>query len=1225
MKLEIKNINNSLNMAYLSQCPFVDEITLFKNNYLTLLKSIKQNDSEETLKAYIHDFLKNTYYQGKFASKVNVNNIDLVILNGKEIDDKIGVIIETKALKNNSEMITIDYQQGVATPCSLYDATPCLNKKAFQELIQSYLEERVINENVEIKHLIITNSIDWFIFNATEFERLFYLNKSFLKKYNQWHSGKLVSKNKDWFYTEIAKPFIENEQEIITCTHFQLTENAIENEQNLIELFKIFSPEHLLKLPFQNDSNTLNREFYNELLHIIGLQETKDKIQRLPIKQRNEGSLLENTISVLEQDEILLNLEQPTRYGETQEEQLFSIGLELCLTWLNRIIFLKLLESQLIKYNKNKDFAFLNTSKINNFDDLKELFFEVLAVPTNERKPKIRQKYSNVPYLNSSLFEQSQIEKETIRINQLKHNAELPLLHSTVIRNEEGKQINKNWNTLKYILEFLDSYNFASDNKVEIQETNKTIINSSVLGLIFEKINGYKEGSFYTPGYITMYICRETIRNAVIQKFNTSFGWECKTIAKLYNQIGKIETEKANEIFNSIHICDPAVGSGHFLVSALNELIAIKSELEILTDSEGKTLRNTYCEVHNDELFISYKGEIYIYDVKDKESQRIQETIFHEKQKLIENCIFGVDINPKSVNICRLRLWIELLKNAYYTKKSNFNELETLPNIDINIKCGNSLVSRFSLNGKGVSNGNIPKMQLATYQYKEQINIYKGTDKKIIRQNAEKKIIKIKNQFSTTVNPYDDELIAIRNKEAELKNKPILFTREEQIAWNNKFVEINEEIAELEKEYKQKLFSIYSNAFEWRFEFPEILDDNGNFIGFDVIIGNPPYGIFNKKQNQKTSLKTNDPIITYYKNRYKQAIEGMMNASKLFYLLGLNLLKPAGIIGMIIPYSFLADVSSSKLRKYLFENHSIIQIDAFPERDNPAKRIFEEAKISTAIIITKKNKIGSVINLGISHDRSISDERLLLTLDEIKKLSGEKLTIPLVNNKQFQVLKKVFANNVKLLGEFSECLTGEVDISIAKDAITDKNTKWALIKGVQIDRYTLKKRNEDISQGKIQFLDLQKFEKIYSGRKLLHSHNKRIALQGLTGVNEKRRIKATLIEENLFLANSCNYIIINDKISPKLLLALLNSKLFNFIFKCKSTNSNVNGYEINDLPIIEIKNCSNIEKLVDKILLNQEKKISYNFAKEEKIIDDEIYKLYNLSKEDIEVIDDDKI
>ena len=146
---------------------------------------------------------------------------------------------------------------------------------------------------------------------------------------------------------------------------------------------------------------------------------------------------------------------------------------------------------------------------------------------------------------------------------------------------------------------------------------------------------------------------------------------------------------KANEIINSLHICDPAVGSGHFLVSALNEMIAVKNDLKILQDRDGKRLKEYQVEVVNDELIVTdEEGELFEYNPSNKESQRIQETLFHEKQTIIENCLFGVDINTNSVKICRLRLWIELLKNAYY---KNATELETLPNIDINIKCGNEL------------------------------------------------------------------------------------------------------------------------------------------------------------------------------------------------------------------------------------------------------------------------------------------------------------------------------------------------------------------------------------------------------------------------------------------------------------------------------------------------------------------------------------------------------
>jgi len=431
--------------------------------------------------------------------------------------------------------------------------------------------------------------------------------------------------------------------------------------------------------------------------------------------------------------------------------------LELNITWLNRIIFLKLLESQLIKYNKDQNFSFLHTNKIQSFDELRELFFEVLAIPANERKEKFKTKFQNIPYLNSSLFELNQIEKDTIRINQLTQNSQIPIFNATVLKKQDGKKITGTKNLLEYIFEFLDSYNFGSDSKSEIIENNKTIINSAVLGLIFEKINGYEDGSFFTPGSVTMYMCLETIRKAVVEKFKSSEYKEFKNIkdfTDLNNKIDKITIQQANEIFNKIRICDPAVGSGHFLVSALNELISIKSKLDLIVDKNNVILKKTYCDVENDELIITHRNEQFEYDKNDRECQKIQETIFHEKQNLIENCLFGVDINSKSVNICRLRLWIELLKNAYYTEKLNYKELETLPNIDINIKCGNSLISQYTLNGNGTKNNDLIT---TTKKYKQQVNDYKVTNDRGFKKSIVKTLEEIHEKFSTYSKPTDDD------------------------------------------------------------------------------------------------------------------------------------------------------------------------------------------------------------------------------------------------------------------------------------------------------------------------------------------------------------------------------------------------------------------------------------------------------------------------------------
>jgi len=1077
MKLEIEDINTSLNKAFLTQSPFVAEIDKFKENSKILLSSIKPTDNKETIKAYINDFLKNTYYQGKFATKVNVNNIDLVILNGKNVDDKIGIIVETKAIRS-TEMIT----------------TNDLNKKSFQELIQYYLEERTINENLEIKHLIITNSIDWFIFNANEFERIFYQNKSFLNKYNEWYNQKLVSKNKDWFYSEIAKAFIENEQDNIVCTYFNL--QSFQNfesltEQQVVAFYKIFSPEHLLKLPFQNDRNSLNREFYNELLHIIGLTETKDntkKIQRLNEKERNEGSLLENTINIIQSDDILSTIENPDNLGDTEEEQLFSIGLELCITWINRILFLKLLESQLLNYNQNnQEYAFLNANKIRDFEELLELFFEVLAVKTSERKTSIQKKYEHIPYLNSSLFEQSLLEKEFIKINQLKQNLKLQIYSSTVLKDENGKRISGEKFTLQYLFEFLDSFNFASDNKVKVQETNKTIINSAVLGLIFEKINGYKEGSFYTPGFITMYMCNETLRKSIIQKFNSEFNWNCQSMNQLYNQIGNIDLGQANKTFNSIRICDPAVGSGHFLVSALNELIAIKSELGILCDNSNRKLRNTYCEVQNDELFITTEGELFHYNKKDKEKQRIQETIFNEKRILIENCLFGVDINTKSVQICRLRLWIELLKSAYYKVEllhaKDLPELETLPNIDINIKHGNSLISRFTLNGEGYSNGTVQKIQQVTQKYKDEVVIYKGTTEKKTKQQTIKKIAELKEIFASIVNPNDKDYIDLKKKESEMGFAPMTFSQEDKIQWNLKVDCLTKEISELKTKYDEKLKTVYGYSFDWRFEFPEILDENGKFIGFDVIIGNPPY--FSVSKLEKS-------VQQYFVQSGFSKFTPSTDIYCLFFELSIKLLKQGGIISFITSNQWLQTEYGIKLKEFLLKRTNPLQLINFV-----GIKIFEQATVDTSILIaensTNTNKLevchfNNDFSKEISIEKYFEKNKLIMTNLKQEKWYFEGATERELRNKIINAGKPIKSWNVE----------------INRGIVTGFNEAFIIDEQMKNEIIQKEKKSEKIIKPVLRGRDLRKYRYNFANLYLINTHN------GL----KKKGIKPINVKEN---------------------------------------------------------------------------------------------------------------
>lgn len=889
------------------------------------------------------------------------------------------------------------------------------------------------------------------------------------------------------------------------------------------------------------------------------------------------------------------------------------------------MLFLKLLETQIVTYHDSKDFRFLNCEMVPEYDDLNTLFFQVLAVETKRRRGIIKEKYPKVPYLNSSLFEPTELEHQAFCISQLPDDTSIPLYRKAVIKSKEEKM-----STLEYLYKFLDAYDFASEGKDDIEDDNKALINASVLGLIFEKINGYKDGSFFTPGFITMYMCKEIIRRAVVQKFKEQTEFDSDAFGDLVNftdgTYKKAELEKYNKIVNSLKICDPAVGSGHFLVSALNEIIAVKAELGILADEQGKQLKDYPIEVDNDELIIlDCSGEFFKYDPKNRNSQRVQSTLFHEKEVIIENCLFGVDINPNSVKICRLRLWIELLKNAYYKDDGEF---ETLPNIDINIKCGNSLISRYPLETD--LNEVLRESKFSIDSYRVAVMSYRNAKNKEQKRAMEKLIKKIKGTFTEEIDrnhPKKKMLVKLRGKLVGLVDQGRLFETESKKSRKQRIEKLAKKIGTIEAEVSElENGVIFRNAFEWRFEFPEVLGSDGEYLGFDVIIGNPPYGIFNKKLNQKVALTIQKEAKEIIKRDFPVAASGGINACRVFYNLGLNLLCKTGHQSMIIPFGILTDKTSAGLRRYIFDRHSFLVVDAFPERDNAKRRVFEDVKMSTAIVLTGKNRVSEKLNLGISYTRNIEAEnRFDLQYDEILKINPELCPIPITSPLEYKVLTRIYSRNkLNKLASIAKCLTGEADMTFASKAMTQNRNDAILIKGVQVDRYEVKYDQSEISQGKIEYLNVELFQKDYKGKKIQDAFRRRLILQGLTGVNERFRLKATIIDPPAFLANSCNYMLDKEKMPLGVVLGLVNSKLINFVFKCRSTSSNVNGYEVDELPIPKVigaKVKKSLEEAVNKIIAAKNRDPKSDTNELEMKIDQVVYELFNLEAEDIEIIE----
>ncbi len=1157
-----RNIRQTLNPAFLKIKIARSDFEQFKTHFNTMYNNINAHESEEFHKILLIDFLKNTFYQDKHYINTS-DRTDLVIRNTKEEHSPIGVMIEIKSPANQSEMLSCEN----------------LNKKALQELVLYYLRERISNKNIHLKQLIVTNLHEWFIFDAQEFETYFAKNKELIDLFINFENKNLsITKTED-FYKSIASSHIEAIKNDIEFTHFYLSDYQIllqnnnpEDDQKVIPLFKIFLPEHLLKLPFCNDSNTLNQEFYNELLHIIGLTEVKEQgkklIKRKLPKERDVGSLLEQAINQVSNLNKINRLNDPEQFGEDFEEQLFAIGLELSITWINRVLFLKLLESQLLTYHKNNHaYSFLNQQKIKNFWDLNNLFFQVLACKPEQRNKTLKQKFSTVPYLNSSLFEPTELEHETFFISCLNSQETLPIFQATVLKDRQGKKQSGEIEILTYLFEFLDAYDFASESKEQIQEQNKVLISSSVLGLIFEKINGYQDGSFFTPSIITMYMSRETVRLAILQKFKEQKGWDCNTIKELDEKI--TDKKEANAIINSLKICDPAVGSGHFLVSVLNEIISVKSELNVLYDyDEGRLLKNIdyKIRVFNDELMVTVEdgdhSELFEYYPKNEERQRVQKTLFHEKQTLIENCLFGVDLNPNSVKICRLRLWIELLKNAYYNSS---NQLETLPNIDINIQCGDSLMGRFPLDADLQSVLNSKNI----VDYKNAFHLYQNTKNSEEKREMERFIEKLKQNCRI-----QGELFGIKNTK--------------------------------------------KNAFEWRFEFPEALDDEGNFSGFDLIIGNPPY-IFSRNSKEKGLTQENK---SHFYDNFKLA-EYQVNLYPLFIELGHRLLKENGIFSYITPNNWLTINKNKKLREFVL-NQSDIKIVNFHTQ------VFDNAAVDSAIVFFKKSDKNHNITLMEYMDSfktiHISDTSIFLEQKDF-----------LINIESFKhfgsiaLINKIEENTI-YLNSIAEVKAALVAYEVGKGYPVQTQR----IKTERLFHSTIKLNDDYLKyfDGK----DVCRYSTGWSGEYLKYgSHlaaprnnfdlfsTKRILVRQIPS-KPPYCINACLVEEvALNDRNSMN--IINMKESPELILAVLNSRLISYWFVHKfgkMQRGTFPQFKINELAIFPMPKTfephhNELLELVEQIMSG--KKTGIDTLELEQKVDQLVYQLYDLTEKEIELIE----
>lgn len=1265
MKFEAIDEKEFLNPYYRKKPILEAELNEFikaLKDYKTSLENNLKNNEDSLIANALSKFFENLHFECEIKSIHKGNSgIDLALKKDKQIQ----VIIEAK-LPHSKEFFS--------------QSKP--NCKALHECILYYLRERKAL-NSSLKHIIITDFYRFYIFKADLFEELFNKNKYFKEAFENFESkNSLFKGNTDEFYKECEK-LLSSEKYLDSITRKDLFDEPslkgvfidlkpiLEQEKpsfsKLKPVFKIFHKDFLLSEFNPNDANLLNNAFYKELLYILGLCESKQN-SKLIIAKSQESEEEQGTFY--------------TAINSKLKEENFETILKLLILWLNRILFLKLIESNLVRFNDDKNLKFLNFKKIPDFDKLSELFFEVLAKEKSTRK---KSEFAYLPYLNSSLFEKQSIEN-TLEISSLSNDLKLFYYKNTVLKDDKCKAKKGQVGLLEYLFEFLDSFDFGSDDEQSEILSQKELISSSVLGNVFEKLNGYKEGSFYTPSFITSYMCKESITKVVLDKFNAQFDLDAKDISELRKSLRKEDKKAQKELLNSIKICDPAVGSGHFLVSALNVMLSIYDELNLFDEE-------FYLEVQNDEILITgRKGEFIEYKrpstPKDK-AHLIQQELFHTKKDIIENNLFGVDINPNSCEITKLRLWIELLKHSFYQSfdDENYHDLKTLPNIDINIKCGNSLVSYFET-GKSLSH--YPNIKERMSKYKRIVKDYKEgfyTDKNLIAKEIKNLQESFKNfclkdkfnkeikQLTNGANEYSKkygDFLADEHHDEKFKSffskNMFEFSFDEKVAIK--------EFANLKKEY-DNIFNLESNhPFEWRFEFPEILDDDGNFKGFDLIIGNPPY----IKENDNKDLFTNTKKLRTY--------QGKMDIWYHFVGRGFDILKNNGYLAFIATNNWVTNSGAKKLRNIVLEESQILSlvdfssfmvfdsasiqtmIMSFQKTKPPKNYEFHFAKITTqtpiyedalSLLKNEKTQNNEILSINLTPKKFI-DKTLNFTKSDYEELFNkiqkygkfyleerevaQGIVYPQenINKKSLEILGNNF-----YLGQGIQKLTNEEvenlnllknekillkpifeSDNIQKYFVKRYNYFWVIYTNSSfknpnsMDDYPNLKKHLDkfqnviTSDNKPYGLHRARDEKFFTGSPRIVALRKCVGEPKFSYVDFDCYVSATF------------YVIKTQRINVKYLTAILNSKLVAFWLKHKGKMQG-NNYQIDKEPLLNIpivdtnsknkKLADELINLVDEILKAKEQDKNANTQELENKINSLVYKLYNLTEDEIKIIE----
>ncbi|MEQ8846682.1 hypothetical protein [Botrimarina sp.] len=704
-----------------------------------------------------------------------------------------------------------------------------------------------------------------------------------------------------------------------------------------------------------------------------------------------------------------------------------------------------------------------------------------------------------------------------------------------------------------------------------------------------DKAERKASGSYYTPDPIVEYIVEHTVGPALDEKLEALRG-DLRKVRKTYdNEVQKATAypvkkpsgdewdprEFAAEKTYAAHkdlverlfdfrTLDPAMGSGHFLVEAVDfitdRLLAFLNQFPVnpVTFMLNQTRRN----------ILGALGEQGVSVDPDKLTE-----VNLLKRHVLKRCIYGVDLNPMAVELAKVSLWLDA-----------FTIGAPLSFLDHHLRCGNSLVGATFEDLERATQG-----QLFGIDYEPLLRAIRHV--LFVNKMADATAAEVKQSASEYAEARDelsgykvvlDLLVAKHFGEPAA---PELLTQgsDLDLTSRSKFVQSMDNLTDRAVVERVEALALQPELryFHWEIEFPEVFfgfqdaDERqlrhknriaAGSAGFDAVVGNPPYDELSIAGGCRPDIKA------FYDSPegFGDYKSGRVNLFRLFIIRSIQTtLRDAGIVGLIVPLGIISDSFSYAVRRYMFSQGSFLKIDAFPEKDDPRTRVFEEAKLPTAILIYQSGNEDGVCRQR-SHPGSMlfqSTSELTFCAEAVMALFPDTLSVPLINEDELRILQLRMAPSIgPKLSELANVFAGEIcDNAGNAHLLENDEVGPVVLRGAHIDRYLLR---EESRQGADRHLRVKEYleERGATGRSQ-HYRTTRIVFQKGAALDSWRRLVACIVEPGHFCFDTTGYIIPHVTCDLHALLAIFNSTLWEWRFRCVSQTNHINAYEIEPVPI----------------------------------------------------------